>query len=37
MVGEPNESTIAMVRPRPWMPRSHSGLRLYAFSYWTGE
>ena len=33
MVGEPNESTIMIVRPLPVMPRWYSGLRSYAVRF----
>ena len=37
MVGEPNESTITIVRPAPVIPLAYNGFRLYATRYCTGE
>jgi hypothetical protein len=37
IVGEPNESTIAIVWPVPSMPAPWSPARSYAFSNWAGE
>ncbi len=37
IVGDPNESMIAIVWPAPVIPALWSAARLYAFSNWAGE